>query len=416
MSFLQFKVKTRIFGGFGILVAFGLGLALFACWQLTEIKGAVGTMSNFADNSTRTLEISRQFEVMRRTSLRYKIDGDAASLKEGTEAAANAVELLQTAAKITLSDARRKTYNGLEADVGSLVKKRESLIDATKKLLGDRQTLFAAGDELSAASEKVVKAARVNTDSALGALASNVEASVLLVRVANWRFQATQDPKGPAAFKSNIELANGAIAALEKSAIPEDARSFIGPLKTALARYGTAFESYAANALRSDEVYDKEMRPQTIAMLESVNTAAASLKADFERTKSSTDATVGSTITMQEIIAGLALVLGSALAYFIGGSIVRPLVGMTAAMGKLAAGNFETDVPGLERKDEIGEIARAVDVLKVAGAEQARLEAEKSTIELRAEKFSRTTRALGLRSITARPMSWWPMSTTTSCT
>jgi methyl-accepting chemotaxis protein len=44
--------------------------------------------------------------------------------------------------------------------------------------------------------------------------------------------------------------------------------------------------------------------------------------------------------------------------------ISRPLTGMTAAMGRLADGHLETEVPGAGRRNEIGEMAAAVQVFK----------------------------------------------------
>jgi methyl-accepting chemotaxis protein len=56
--------------------------------------------------------------------------------------------------------------------------------------------------------------------------------------------------------------------------------------------------------------------------------------------------------------------------------IVRPLSALTSAMGELASGNFSVILPGLGRKDEIGDMAHAVEVFKVKAEEKARLEAD----------------------------------------
>ncbi|GEP10492.1 methyl-accepting chemotaxis protein [Methylobacterium gnaphalii] len=44
--------------------------------------------------------------------------------------------------------------------------------------------------------------------------------------------------------------------------------------------------------------------------------------------------------------------------------ISRPIAGMTGAMGRLAEGRLETEVPGIGRQNEIGEMAAAVQVFK----------------------------------------------------
>jgi methyl-accepting chemotaxis protein len=68
------------------------------------------------------------------------------------------------------------------------------------------------------------------------------------------------------------------------------------------------------------------------------------------------------------------LVLSAGL--FIGRSVSRPLKAMTAAMIELANGNFAVVLPGLGRRDEIGEIAQAVETFKVNAERKAREEAE----------------------------------------
>jgi methyl-accepting chemotaxis protein len=69
---------------------------------------------------------------------------------------------------------------------------------------------------------------------------------------------------------------------------------------------------------------------------------------------------------------GLAL-----LSFWIASSrILRPLFALTGAMGELANGNFEVVLPGLGRKDEIGDMAQAVEAFKVKAEEKARAEAE----------------------------------------
>ncbi len=56
--------------------------------------------------------------------------------------------------------------------------------------------------------------------------------------------------------------------------------------------------------------------------------------------------------------------------------IARPLQSLTGAMRELANGNFDVVLPGLGRRDEIGDIAGAVEEFKVKAAEKARAEAE----------------------------------------
>ena len=72
-------------------------------------------------------------------------------------------------------------------------------------------------------------------------------------------------------------------------------------------------------------------------------------------------------------VAGL---LAVALIWALSRSIVTPIVGMTAAMSRLADGDMTTEVPATDRGDEVGKMAKAVLVFKEAGLEKSRLAGE----------------------------------------
>jgi methyl-accepting chemotaxis protein len=65
--------------------------------------------------------------------------------------------------------------------------------------------------------------------------------------------------------------------------------------------------------------------------------------------------------------------------------ISSPLARLAGAMRELASGNFDVVLPGLGRKDEIGDIAEGVEQFKVISAEKSRREAEEIVQRQRAE-------------------------------
>jgi methyl-accepting chemotaxis protein len=85
----------------------------------------------------------------------------------------------------------------------------------------------------------------------------------------------------------------------------------------------------------------------------------------------------------------LLLLIGAAVfsgvaACFIVRMISRPVTTLTRVMGMLAAGQMNVEVPGCEQRDELGEMARAVQVFKEAMGEAARLQAEREANSERA--------------------------------
>jgi methyl-accepting chemotaxis protein len=96
----------------------------------------------------------------------------------------------------------------------------------------------------------------------------------------------------------------------------------------------------------------------------------------LQKTVAETDERIGKTITMLEMVAGAAVLFGMLIVFLIARGIIGPLSGLTSGMKELAGGNFSVILPGLERKDEIGEVAQAVETFKVRAEDKARGEAE----------------------------------------
>jgi diguanylate cyclase (GGDEF)-like protein len=70
----------------------------------------------------------------------------------------------------------------------------------------------------------------------------------------------------------------------------------------------------------------------------------------------------------------LALLAVCALLAWVLSRVTRPIRDMTTAMDRLSAGEFETGIPALDRRDEIGAMARALAVFKENSIERQRLE------------------------------------------
>jgi methyl-accepting chemotaxis protein len=84
------------------------------------------------------------------------------------------------------------------------------------------------------------------------------------------------------------------------------------------------------------------------------------------------------------LVGAASIVLGGIVAWFFGGSLARPVVTMTDAMMRLAKGDHAVEVPARDRRDEIGNIANAVQVFKDNAIEMERLKEEQAEAEKRA--------------------------------
>jgi methyl-accepting chemotaxis protein len=91
-----------------------------------------------------------------------------------------------------------------------------------------------------------------------------------------------------------------------------------------------------------------------------------------------------SAILRVTLITALALAISAAAMTALAHRVVRPLKSLVEATSAISRGNLDYDVPGLERNDEIGQMAAALEVFKRNALARGRLEAEQKEAELRA--------------------------------
>ena len=111
----------------------------------------------------------------------------------------------------------------------------------------------------------------------------------------------------------------------------------------------------------------------------------------MEQRQNGNESTVSTTYLLIALCVGFAILIGAILAWIIGNGIARPIGAMVQSMLGLADGDRTIEVPGVGRKDEIGDMAGAVQVFKDNAIEQDRLakeaEAETAAREARASQI-----------------------------
>ena len=112
----------------------------------------------------------------------------------------------------------------------------------------------------------------------------------------------------------------------------------------------------------------------------------------LEAARNGMNAAVATQQQVRDGVVRTTLLIGSALvaafiviALLVAASITRPLRAIETAMGRLAAGDQAAEVPGTQRGDEIGSMARAVQVFKENLHHTRQLELEGRENERRAE-------------------------------
>ncbi len=373
MAIFNLRISGRLYLGFGILIASIALLAGIGFWQLSTIRDSVDLMTLQSKVSVRVGEMTTHLQAIRRGLLRYSFDQDEASLADADKRMAAAIALLEDAAATTRIEERKAEYKRVIGDINELKANRAELADAVKQMQAGRASLFTDGDKMAEDLNKFVAA---TAGTPFAAEANALLEKGLLVRVANWRMLATRDRKGIETFKVNLAKAQQEVARIEKLELPQGLAAQLAAVKTGLTKYGEAFEKTGPNIVRADELYYNAITPAIVGAIKRMEKIKSETDGRLVSTVAETDDRIDGTISAQEIVAGAAVLFGLLIAFLIARGIIRPLAGLTSGMKELAAGNFDVVLPGLDRKDEVGDMAHAVSDFKLKAEQKARDEAE----------------------------------------
>jgi methyl-accepting chemotaxis protein len=357
MKLSNLKIRPRLYGGFGVLMMLGIATACFGVMELWQISARVERMALQSKNALRVAQISVELQNARRAMLRYLHDQLPEALSSSAQRLDAITELLDVAIRTTVTAERRTVYQQLLSQVAELKQKQAELGDGIKQYVAGRDALFTEGDRMAANVQKLVDATQ---DTSFAGTAAALETKVLLVRVANWRFLLTRDPKGIDTFKQNAGKARQVIAELGRKELPQNLAPLLASITADIAKYSEAFEGASAGLLRADQSYTMGILPIGDKATANIDAVSKQIQGAFAETTREAIDRVDDSVTVQEIIAALATLFGLFVAFLIARGIVNPLAELVQDSDRLSGGDTSAEFLAAQRGDEIGRVASAV--------------------------------------------------------
>jgi methyl-accepting chemotaxis protein len=163
----------------------------------------------------------------------------------------------------------------------------------------------------------------------------------------------------------------------------------------ALGRYAEDAGRVRAAARANDDRNAQALLRDSVPSFRRVDVALTALvdqqTKDLEAAAARAEARFAVVVRTMVTVTALGIVIALALSLLIIRiQVSRPLKGMTRMMEALAGGQLELVVEGVERRDEIGAMARSVEVFKQNAQEVRRLEAEQAEMARRSDDERRS--------------------------
>ncbi len=372
---MRLRIRTRLYVGFGALILLAIGITGLSLSRLRSVAGQVAVMSAAADNAAQLGQVLISLEQTRTSAGRFYAK-DAKSSAQSVRDSLAATTALLRQVQAGSADDQQQILQSVRQEATALGTDFEKLVVLAGESAALHARQLSLGDQLTQAMGHVREQARPSTADVAEAV-SAVEQAVYRTRVDILHFVVT----GQLAERAPISADRAAIAdAVAKLEAVEDAPMQVvtGQLRGTLDRYFAGFEQMSELDAAEKALYFDRIVGHASVMRAAIADLEAALIAYSSQTRQVADATIALSTRLQVIVAAVTLLLGSALALLIGRGIARPLTSMTIAMGGLAEGDTSVDVPARQNPDEIGGMARAVEVFRQGIIRGHALAAERS--------------------------------------
>ncbi len=386
----RFKIGMRIGFGFALVLILLATLAVNVWIAMREVQHDFDTFETISSNALAVEDVAVDFTELRRQVLIYVASGSPEAEKRIAENTREIRETIQAVIPKFVAEQRRalareiaaltEEYVGNFAKVVELRKQREDAITAKYEpaALNARQKLTEAFDGAMKTGEDTLSAAAGKAQDNLG---------ILRIRVA--RFIANPTEAGVTSINAALTDLEGSIAAARQAAARSPARDAVEAAAQAVAPLRGMLQTGMRASLEMAEFVNVTNARVADRLSGRIEELVDAQKAATAAIAKEVRATIANDISVTIAISAIALGLGLIFAYVIAKGITAPIGGMTGAMTKLADGALDTEVPSLSNKDEIGAMAKAVQVFKDNAIRVKALEEEQKAAEARAAEEKR---------------------------
>jgi len=373
IKFPTLRFQAKIMLGFAVTLAISAVSMGFAYWGFERVSAGVASYRQSVSEADLARNIDHELISYSSLARYYVVTGKEDDSKAALDAEASLKDAIQAATKGTTNPTQLDQVSRLDHEFGAFTKifaeivklKDESALIAQNKLTRSATSMRYKLDDLpSNADDSELQAIQFSSKKVTDQLQS--------ITGAVNTFLVNNDKSVAASALARLKFADN----LVKTITSKDERITQGvkDVGALLAEYREALAKLIENSKKIDGL-TAQMTASASGISDVSAAMTSDLVADQKRLETESHATIGETEQLILMLAAGGFVLGLAWAFLLGKGISKPIAAMCAAMRELAAGNFDVVLPGLGRRDELGEMAGAVEEFKVQAVAKAERDA-----------------------------------------
>ena len=381
--FGQFKVGTRIYTGFLVILLLLGVVAVIGIRGFGDVETFMGRYSTISDNAERVANINGFVAEMRRFTRIYGMTGDESAATSAHGVMKKLKDLLGVTQGKMLDPKRKANLEAMTSVFDAYSADFEKVITLRREREKQvNEGMNPIGKQLREQLDQLIVSSREGKEFELASDLGLLMEKLMLVRLSAVKFIAAPNEKEQAAIDGMITELGKMTDGLGDRFHTPDQKRLGKEVDTGVDKYQASFREATATALAAEVLINKDMPAKAKEFAKLAADTGESQHAALNSTREEMEGIIASASSMEMWIAIGAAVTGLLFAWLIARSVTGPVLRMTGAMTTLAGGDNAVHVPALADKDEIGEMAKAVQVFKENAIEKVRMdEAERQRLE-----------------------------------
>src|SRR5882762_1153508 len=379
------RFRSKILLGFGVVLAISAASMGIAYLGFERVSAGVTSYRKSVSEADLARNIDRELISYRALARYYVVTGKEDDGKAALVAEASLKDAIEQSMKGTTNPAgldqvtrlarEFQVFTKIFADILK-VKSESALVAQNQLARGGTMLRYKLDDLASSAAEAELPAVELGTKQ----VTAQYQAATAFANT----FVINSDQTVANSALARLKFVENALQAI--STTNEKITQGLKEIATLLGEYRQALGKLIENAKSIDEL-TTEMAESAIAIIKGASAMKTALLADQQRLESESNAAIAETERLIMMIAAGGFLLGGIWALLLGRGISRPMIAMCKAMRELAGGNVV--LPGLGRRDELGEMAGAVEEFKVQAVAKAERDAATQEAENKASSTAR---------------------------
>jgi len=383
MSFLtNARISIKVFVGFGVILLLLLSIASFGVYSLIQADTIFKQYRALARQTNAEGRIQANMLMTRIYAKNFVIDASEENIQGVRGRAELTIRMIEEARQLAKNpqildalDSLQEELSTYIADFEVVTRKQEERNVLVKKKLN------VIGPETERNLTAIMLSANADADVEAAYLGGMALRNLLLARLYAQRFLIQNDQASYERVLAEFKELEKSQAELEKSLDNPHRRELAWSARRNYEAYLSAFEEVYEVINERNQIIQGSLDRIGPQVAELVENLKLEIKAEQDSLGPKAEAAMERAVIFALVVSLLSIALGILVGALIGRGIAQPVLSMTAAMRELAGGNVNVAVSETGRRDEVGQMAAAVEVFRESMVASQRYEEERRKAE-----------------------------------